>query len=70
MQRAPGARGQWALANWNDPAIAALNPNVKLPDAAIAVVRRADDSGTSFIWTHYLAQVNPEWKSKVVKARP
>ena len=70
MQRAPGARGQWALANWNDPAIAALNPNVKLPDAAIAVVRRADDSGTSFIWTHYLAQVNPEWKSKGVKARP
>jgi phosphate transport system substrate-binding protein len=53
------------IRNWNDPAIAALNPHVKLPDSAIAVVRRADGSGTSFIWTHYLAQVNPEWKSKV-----
>lgn len=50
---------------WNDPKIAALNPKVKLPDTDIAVVRRADGSGTSFIWTHYLSQVNPEWKSKV-----
>jgi phosphate transport system substrate-binding protein len=50
---------------WNAPAIAALNPQVKLPDTAIAVVRRADGSGTSLIWTHYLSQVNPEWKSKV-----
>ena len=53
------------ISNWNAPAIAALNPKVKLPGTAIAVVRRADGSGTSFIWTHYLAQVNPEWKSKV-----
>jgi len=53
------------IKKWNDPAIAALNPNVKLPDTDIAVVRRADGSGTSFIWTHYLSQVNPEWKSKV-----
>jgi len=53
------------IKKWNDPAIAALNPGVKLPDTDIAVVRRADGSGTSFIWTHYLAQVNPEWKSKV-----
>ncbi|SOE87871.1 phosphate ABC transporter substrate-binding protein, PhoT family [Burkholderia sp. YR290] len=53
------------IKKWNDPAIAALNPNLKLPDTDIAVVRRADGSGTSFIWTHYLAQVNPEWKSKV-----
>jgi phosphate transport system substrate-binding protein len=53
------------IKKWNDPAIGALNPNVKLPDTDIAVVRRADGSGTSFIWTHYLAQVNPEWKSKV-----
>ena len=50
---------------WNDPAIAALNPKVKLPDLDIAVVRRADGSGTSFIWTNYLSKVNPEWKSKV-----
>ena len=53
------------IKKWNDPAIAALNPGVKLPDTDIAVVRRADGSGTSFIWTHYLAQVSPEWKSKV-----
>ncbi|MBK5052261.1 phosphate ABC transporter substrate-binding protein PstS, partial [Burkholderia sp. R-70006] len=53
------------ITNWNAPAIAALNPTLKLPDAAIAVIRRADGSGTSLIWTHYLSQVNPEWKSKV-----
>jgi phosphate transport system substrate-binding protein len=53
------------IKQWNDPAIAALNPKIKLPDTDIAVVRRADGSGTSFIWTHYLAQVNPAWKSKV-----
>lgn len=53
------------IKKWNDPAIGALNPNVKLPDTDIAVVRRADGSGTSFIWTHYLSQVNPDWKSKV-----
>jgi phosphate transport system substrate-binding protein len=53
------------IKKWNDPAIAALNSGVKLPDTDIAVVRRADGSGTSFIWTHYLAQVNPDWKSKV-----
>jgi phosphate transport system substrate-binding protein len=50
---------------WNDPEIAALNPKVKLPDTDIAVVRRADGSGTSFIWTNYLSKVNGEWKSKV-----
>ncbi|MEM5369715.1 phosphate ABC transporter substrate-binding protein PstS [Paraburkholderia azotifigens] len=53
------------IKKWNDPAIAALNSGTKLPDTDIAVVRRADGSGTSFIWTHYLAQVNPDWKSKV-----
>jgi len=50
---------------WNDPAIAALNPKLKLPDTDIAVVRRADGSGTSFIWTNYLSKVNADWKSKV-----
>ena len=50
---------------WDDPAIALLNPNIKLPDTPIAVVRRQDGSGTTLIWTHYLAQVNPEWKRKV-----
>ncbi|NRO98453.1 phosphate ABC transporter substrate-binding protein PstS [Paraburkholderia sp. NMBU_R16] len=53
------------IKKWNDPAIVARNPKVKLPDTDIAVVRRADGSGTSFIWTHYLSQVNPEWKSKI-----
>lgn len=53
------------VAKWNDPAISALNPGVPLPDADIAVVRRADGSGTSFIFTNYLSKVNPEWKSKV-----
>jgi phosphate transport system substrate-binding protein len=53
------------ITKWNDPAIVALNPKVKLPATDIAVVRRADGSGTSFIWTNYLSKVNAEWKSKV-----
>jgi len=53
------------VARWNDPAIKALNPTLPLPDAAIAQVRRADGSGTTFIFTNYLSKVSPEWKSKV-----
>ena len=53
------------ITKWSDAAIKALNPSLNLPDAAIAVVRRADGSGTSFAFTNYLSQVNPEWKSKV-----
>ena len=53
------------ITKWNDAALAALNPGVPLPDAAIAVVRRADGSGTSFIFTNYLSKVNAEWKAKV-----
>ena len=53
------------IAKWNDPAIKALNPTLNLPDAAIAPVRRADGSGTTFIFTNYLSKANPEWKSKV-----
>jgi phosphate transport system substrate-binding protein len=53
------------ITRWNDPALAALNPGVPLPDAAIAPVRRADGSGTSFIFTNYLSKVNAEWKAKV-----
>jgi len=53
------------ITKWNDAAIKALNPSVNLPDAAIAPVRRADGSGTSFIFTNYLSKVNAEWKSKV-----
>ena len=53
------------ITRWNDPALVALNPGVPLPDAAIAVVRRADGSGTTFIFTNYLSKVNAEWKAKV-----
>lgn len=53
------------ITKWNDPALTALNPGVPLPDAAIAVVRRADGSGTTFIFTNYLSKVNAEWKAKV-----
>ena len=53
------------ITKWTDPAIKALNPSVPLPDAAIAPVRRADGSGTTFIFTNYLSKVNPEWKTKV-----
>ncbi|MGE5470092.1 MAG: phosphate ABC transporter substrate-binding protein PstS [Bacteroidota bacterium] len=53
------------IAKWNDKAIADLNPKVTLPAIDIAVVRRADGSGTTFIWTNYLSKVSDEWKSKV-----
>ncbi|RST56275.1 phosphate ABC transporter substrate-binding protein PstS [Variovorax sp. MHTC-1] len=52
------------IAKWNDPAIKALNPSLNLPDAAISPVRRADGSGTTFIFTNYLSKVNAEWKTK------
>ena len=53
------------ITKWDDPAIKALNPGVPLPDAAIAPVRRADGSGTTFNFTNYLSSVHPEWKAKV-----
>ncbi|MBC7438307.1 MAG: phosphate ABC transporter substrate-binding protein PstS [Bdellovibrionales bacterium] len=53
------------ITKWNDAAIKALNPTLPLPSDSIAVVRRADGSGTSFIFTNYLSKVNPEWKTKV-----
>lgn len=53
------------ITRWNDAALTALNPGVPLPDSAIAVVRRADGSGTTFIFSNYLSKVNAEWKSKV-----
>jgi len=53
------------LKKWNDPEITKLNPGVKLPDTAISVVHRSDGSGTTFIFTHYLSEVSPEWKQKV-----
>ena len=53
------------ITKWNDAAIKALNPTLALPDAAIAPVRRADGSGTTFNFTNYLSRVHPEWKAKV-----
>ena len=50
---------------WDDAAIKALNPNAKLPSAAIAVVHRSDGSGTTFNFTHYLSAVSADWKTKV-----
>jgi phosphate transport system substrate-binding protein len=53
------------IKSWDDPAIAKLNPGVKLPKQAIAVVRRSDGSGTTFIFTNYLSKVSADWKAKV-----
>jgi phosphate transport system substrate-binding protein len=53
------------ITKWNAPEIAALNPGVKLPDAEITVVHRADGSGTSFLFTDYLSKVSPEFKTKI-----
>ena len=53
------------IKSWNDAAIRKLNPNVKLPSQAIAVVYRSDGSGTTFVFTDYLGKVSPNWRSKV-----
>ena len=53
------------ITKWSDPAIKAMNAGVALPDADIAVVRRADGSGTTFNFTNYLSNVHAEWKAKV-----
>jgi phosphate transport system substrate-binding protein len=56
------------ITKWNDPAIKKLNPKASLPDLAIAVVHRADGSGTTFNFTNYLDKVSPDWQSKVGEA--
>lgn len=53
------------VTKWNDPAIAKLNPGVKLPNTAIAVVHRSDGSGTTFIFANYLSKMSKEWSDKV-----
>ncbi len=53
------------IKNWNDPAIATLNKGVTLPDLRVNIVRRADGSGTTFIFTNYLSKVSTDWKAKV-----
>jgi phosphate transport system substrate-binding protein len=50
---------------WNDPAIAKVNPGLKLPDQEITVVYRSDGSGTTFLWTNYLSKVSADFKSTV-----
>ena len=53
------------ITKWNDPKIAADNQGIKLPDTSIFTVHRADGSGTTFIFTNYLAKASADWKSKV-----
>jgi phosphate transport system substrate-binding protein len=53
------------IKSWDDPAIAKLNPNAKLPKQAIVIVHRSDGSGTTYNFTYYLSEVSPDWKSKV-----
>jgi phosphate transport system substrate-binding protein len=53
------------IKTWNDPAIAKLNPSLKLPAQPIAVVHRSDGSGTTYNFAYYLAEISPEWKTKV-----
>ena len=53
------------ITKWNAPEIASLNPGVKLPDANITVVHRADGSGTTFIWTDFLSKANADFKNTV-----
>jgi len=50
---------------WDDPAIKKLNPDLKLPSDAIAVIFRSDGSGTTFVWTNYLSKVSEGFKSKI-----
>src|SRR5262249_24045816 len=53
------------ITKWNDPAIVALNPKLKLPEQAIVVVHRSDGSGTTFNFTDYLSKVSANWKDKI-----
>lgn len=53
------------IVKWNDPKIADLNPGLKLPEKMISVVRRSDGSGTTALFTDYLAKISEEWKEKV-----
>jgi phosphate transport system substrate-binding protein len=53
------------ITRWNDPAIAAHNPGVRLPKTDVVVVHRSDGSGTSYIWSDYLTHMDPQWKGRV-----
>src|SRR5207247_5189465 len=54
-----------AVTKWNAPEIAAQNPGVTLPSTPMAVVHRSDESGTTFVFTSWLASQSPEWQQKV-----
>jgi phosphate transport system substrate-binding protein len=56
------------ITKWSDPAIAQLNPSVKLPDTPIVVCHRSDGSGTTYVFTDYLSKVSPDWSKEVGKA--
>ena len=53
------------IKEWSHPTIQALNPGLKLPNAAIAIVHRSDGSGTTYNLAHFLSQANPEWREKM-----
>jgi len=53
------------IKQWNDPRITSLNPGIKLPALPVAIAHRSDGSGTTYIFTHYLAAISPAWKTKV-----
>jgi phosphate transport system substrate-binding protein len=55
------------IKKWNDPRLAKANPGVKFPDEEIAVIHRAESSGTTYIFTDYLSKVSSAWKDKVGK---
>jgi phosphate transport system substrate-binding protein len=57
------------IKKWNDPALAALNPGVKLPALPITVIHRSDGSGTTAVFTDYLAKISPQWKKEVGAAK-
>ncbi|NDC38429.1 MAG: phosphate ABC transporter substrate-binding protein PstS [Proteobacteria bacterium] len=53
------------IRNWNDPALTALNPEAQLPDLPIAVVRRSDGSGSTYLFTEFLSKTSPDWQGAV-----
>src|SRR5690606_30274502 len=57
------------IERWNDPRIQDLNPDLQLPDLAIAVARRADGSGTTYTFSDYLSSVSPQWEERVGRGR-
>jgi phosphate transport system substrate-binding protein len=53
------------IKKWNDPALAAINPGLELPERDMVTVHRGDASGTTYVFTEYLSKVSPEWKKQV-----